>query len=353
MKILFIVNELLYTCGVSNHVYNLLYGIKEHKNIEIIILCGGGNAIDKYRKLGYKVIVEKEIRHEGRSVLKYIIGLMKLYKIIKKHQIDIVHSHHHYAANMADKTARFCGIKTVMTNHALLPDIGRLSHFAANYVIVLNNYIFDQIKAKKIINPKNIRMIRNGIFETTEVKKIFHKKLNILVASRLVSGKGIELYINAVIRLPQSIQNKANFLLAGTGEKENFLLSEINKYKAPIRFLGNIDDLRNKLNEIDIFIIPSLSEALPMTLIEASFATCLVIISRLPWLDEIFEENVDGLVFENGNVESLRERLEDCINNFERILPEAKHFHDRALNLFSLKTMVLKTIQVYKECLTK
>ena len=68
MRILFLVNELNIVCGVTKHFYHLVSGLKElYPNNEYYIICGGGNAIQKFTEIGINVTVNYNIRHESRS----------------------------------------------------------------------------------------------------------------------------------------------------------------------------------------------------------------------------------------------------------------------------------------------
>ena len=132
MKILFLVNQLLKVCGVSKHFYHLLSGFKEfYPENDYFVMCGGGDAIEKFERLGIKIIVDENIKHETRSLSGYLKGIYDIYKFAKFNKIDIIHSHHHYATSMAHNAAKFLKSKTVFTNHGILPEVGSLNHFSS------------------------------------------------------------------------------------------------------------------------------------------------------------------------------------------------------------------------------
>ena len=160
MKVLFIVNELLYTCGVSTHIYNLISGFKKNSTIELYLLCGGGVAISKFEDIGIDVLIDENIKHENRSIRGYIKAILNLSQLINKYEIDIIHSHHHYAASIAQKSGIFKNVKTIQTNHGILPEIGFINHFSSNFIIGVNQHIVDYIIRNKIRPPQKVRLIR-------------------------------------------------------------------------------------------------------------------------------------------------------------------------------------------------
>ena len=104
MKILFLINELLIVCGVSKHFYHLLSGLKEiYPENDYFVICGGGDVIEKFERLDVQIIINENIKHETRSLKGYFQGIYDIQKFVRENKINIIHSHHHYAASIAEK----------------------------------------------------------------------------------------------------------------------------------------------------------------------------------------------------------------------------------------------------------
>lgn len=354
MRVLIIVNELLYTCGVSNHVYNLLRGIIDQPELEIILVCGGGNAIEKYRNMGVKVIEVKEIRHESRNLLGYIMGIIKLYKIIKDSQIDIIHSHHHYAASMAQKIKYLTGIKTILTNHGLLPEIGLLSHFPSDYIVAVSEHVVNYLREKGIKKPERIFLIRSGVIQHPfiPVGRKTGEKLRVIAASRFVPEKGLDIYIQAVAGLDNNYRSKADFYLAGEGISRGELVSLNKKLDANIIFLDRVEKISEKLYHYEIFInTPTATEGYPMVMIEAGFAQCTIITSNFIGVEYIFKDSIDGYIFDKSEYLQLRDKIKYVIDNFPKTRELANNYFKKVCTLFNLNKMRDDTITLYRECL--
>src|SRR5438876_171737 len=138
MNIALIANELRYTCGVTNHLLHLSKGLSEDSSKKIFIICGGGNGINRFDEINAEVIQNDRFWHKERSYLKYLSAVRFLKSFITDNNIDIVHCHSHYSANIAKSAAENSGIKTIQTNHGLLGAEGRLKHFNADKYIAVN-----------------------------------------------------------------------------------------------------------------------------------------------------------------------------------------------------------------------
>jgi len=75
-------------------------------------------------------------------------------------------------------------------------------------------------------------------------------------------------------------------------------------------FEPSTNDVAARLHELDIFVLPSLSEAFPNSLMEAMTCGCAVIASRTGGIPELVEEGVTGFLVTPGSVDDLAARLD-------------------------------------------
>ncbi len=354
MRILIITNELLNTCGVSKHLLYFLTAMKAHPEFKFTILCGGGNSIDRYSDLCEEIIVDKKFKHENRTYFNYVFALAKLYKILLFNNYSIIHTHNHYTANLSRIISWLFRIKTIQTCHGILPEVGRLPHFSADFIIAVNEHITKYLIENKIKEQSGIRLIRNGFYKPSGKIKDRNSKLQILCASRLVYEKGPDIFINAVNNLPQSIIEQCDFLIAGEGDMKLKLLKMISDDHLKISYLGDVPDLRSILSTTDIFILPSrsVSEGFPLSICEAGFEKNLVITSNFIGLDSIFRENEDGIVFQLGDEINLTEKIIFSVTDFENLRQMINNFHNKCQKEFDLDLMIDKTLELYNKVVT-
>jgi glycosyltransferase involved in cell wall biosynthesis len=348
MKVLFLVNELLTVCGVSKHLYSLFSGLLEKENNKYFVICGGGSAISKFEDLGIDVIINKNIMHQNRSYTKFILATLQVSKFVYQQKIDVVHSHHHYSAKIAQVASIFKTTKNVMTNHGIIPEIGRINHFPSKNIITVNEHAFDYVKSHT--NGKSIHLIRNGINEIDCSDQKQRAGIRVIVASRLIYEKGIDLFIKAVSLLPNEVTNEVTFYIAGEGiDMEDFIELD-KKFKTNIKFVGAIDEMQKLLCSTHILVNPTIStmEGFPTILVEAGLQKNLIISSNFRGSNNTLINNRNSLLFNVGDINSLSENLLDSIQNFSKYKVLIDNFYSTCSRLYSKEVMVTKIEKIYE-----
>ncbi len=355
MNILFISNELNYTCGVTTHLLNLASELSKLKDINVSIICGGGSGIERFEEIGLSPIVKKTFLHSNRSYLNYARALSYLKRFIKTNKIDIIHPHSHYAANLAFRAAKGTKVITIQTNHGILETKGRLHHFKADKIIAINEHIYDHIKREKIAGKEKVEFIRCGVHIPPTPPWKAKIKLRIITASRFVYEKGLDIFINAVNLLPSNDKDKAEFLIAGEGERE-VELKKLNKETGSnIKFLGRVKDMPSLLRDTHIFVFTSHSgsEGFPAVITEAAAYNNLIISSDCGGIDSVLISDVDGLIFKTDDPYDLMIKLKLSIDGYETFKPMAEHFYNKVKEMYNLDTMIKKHIELYNSCLSR
>jgi glycosyltransferase involved in cell wall biosynthesis len=320
MNVLLIANELRYTCGVTNHLLHLLKGLAESGKARLWLACGGGNGINRFSGIDVEIISDDVFLHSNRNFSNFLSAINSLNKLIKQNDIDIVHSHSHYAANIAQKSALLTGAVTIQTNHGLIEDKGKLSLFNADSYIVINEHIQDYLINIEKIPPEAVNFIRCGIPVPEVNPQKSHSKLKVIAASRFKYEKGLDTYITAVSKLDENTKEGSGFFIAGEGELESDLQSLNKRLNAGINFMGSIKDMYGILGQSHILVYPSRSKAegFPAVITEAGATGNLVITSDFDGVHSVIENNKDGLIFPAEEPAALSELLKAVLSNFTR-----------------------------------
>ena len=354
MKILILTNQLLITCGVSKHILYFLTEVKKENNNQFTIVCGGGDAIDNYKSLCKEVIVIPSIQHEKRSFYNFLKSAFLVFRLQKKNGFDILHSHNHYSANIAQVVAKLTKVKTLQSIHGIIDPIGRLNHYPADYFIAVNEHVKDYLINNKNKPQTNIKLIRYGIIFNDKILKSKSKKIKIIAAGRLVNIKGFDIYLKAIAQLSLELKNKVEFYLAGKGESENELLALAKQLDIEISFLGQIKNLVKYFETTDILVNPSRSsnEGFPLTIIEAALSKNLIISSNFLGFDTILKDGDNCIIFEKDKVDELANKIQFAIENFDKLDGIVERMYVYAKTEFSSNIMLNKTISFYKEIST-
>lgn len=130
--------------------------------------------------------------------------------------------------------------------------------------------------------------------------------------------KGAFDLINAFAQLPEAEKAKSRLIMAGDGEVEaaKELVESLNLTEN-IVFPGwiNTKERDRLLTEVDIFVLPSYNEGLPLSMLEAMAWELPVIVTPVGGIAEIVTDGENGLLIEPGNVEQLSTAMESLITN--------------------------------------
>ncbi|MBL7197176.1 MAG: glycosyltransferase family 4 protein [Candidatus Omnitrophica bacterium] len=114
-------------------------------------------------------------------------------------------------------------------------------------------------------------------------------------------------------------------------------LKKLSRYNKNVHFMGAFDNHRigEILSEIDFLVVPSVwYENCPLTIQEAFLTKTPVIASRIGGIPELVADGVNGLLFNPGETNHLREKLEyvmddlSIIDRFKKNMPEVKSIEE-------------------------
>lgn len=315
---------------------------------ERIILCaadgGGIPAFDGYIDRYYEIPDMQD-----KDPLTFFKILFQLNNIIKKENIDIIHVHHRMAAVYIRILNRFFHKTMVYTGHGTHGDKKLLTRFALHgcYIIAVGEKVrknlvdFYKIKATDITVINNTVERFDGIVCEDPGLVCLKKEGNVLVGNiaRLSKEKGQRYFIMAAAAVIKKYKN-VKFLLIGDGRDRKGLeeLAEAKGISDKVLFLGFRDDVRSLILQMDILVLSSLREGLPLTPIEAFSVGRAVIASDIDGTNELIEDGVNGLLYDPYRPEDLAERICDMIAAPERWEKMCRNALTRYEDKFSYET---------------
>jgi glycosyltransferase involved in cell wall biosynthesis len=168
------------------------------------------------------------------------------------------------------------------------------------------------------ISPEKIDKVSNGIhvemFEGAPptLAEEIGKKDRVLVGmvSRLLPEKGVVHYVRAAQQVLK-VCPQAYFVLVGDGPEGPRLkgLARELGIEDSVLFAGRRGDMPSVYASLDIFVLPSLNEGMPLVILEAMAAKRAVIATRIAGIPEIIQHEQTGLLIEPGDIASLRDSI--------------------------------------------
>lgn len=165
--------------------------------------------------------------------------------------------------------------------------------------------------------PKNkIERIYNPVDYTSfaEKKKIVHNEFVFVNVARFNKIKNHDILIRAFSKVCNEYP-AAKLVLAGEGEllQESEALASNLGIKSKVVFSGNVEDVSSLLAQCDVFVLPSKSEGMPVSLLEAEAAAMPIIASDVGGIPDVVDSN--GILVKVNNLDSLVSAMEYMIEN--------------------------------------
>ena len=333
------------TAGVGRHVTDLSAAMLR-VGLDVKVACPAvregarhdTSLVDRLRAAGVPVcIIPMRRKIHPAADLQAAKLLLNL---IREQDPDVVHAHSSKAGvlgRLAARGARHRGGRpvTIYTPHAfafsgartwrahqLYRGIERwLGHHATDALICVSRSELDQARCHAIAPPGRMALIENAIDVTrfTGLVGPVAAKLALDLdpgrpvvgfVGRLTRQKGVSHFIEAARRV-LAAGIGAQFLLVGEGAGERALRDQIsaNGLDHDVVLAGYQEEIPTVMAALDIFVLPSLYEGLPYTLMEAMAAGRPVIASRVGGNSDLIDEGENGLLVPPGDPAALAESL--------------------------------------------
>ena len=254
------------------------------------------NCIQQFEDAGYTVHI---VTHKRKSIAK---NVREIYKILKKEKFNIVHSHMTLTNFYVLFLAKLLGVSVRISHgHSALreervkekvtyPILKSLNKVVSNIWIACGENAGIFLYGKRAVDHHKVYMMKNAIdlkrFQRNEV--IRHnirtqygigEEICIGHVGRFCTPKN-HMFVLDIFRAIKDLQPDAKFLLVGDGELHDSIHDKVKKLKLEesVIFTGNIKNTNEIYQAIDVFILPSLYEGLPVVSIEAQAAeiSCLI-----------------------------------------------------------------------------
>ena len=211
-----------------------------------------------------------------------------LVSLFRRQRIAIAHSHEFMMAVYGAWAAWRAGVPHVVTMHGGRYYAGRLRRRLAlraavamsGRLVAVSQPLVSQLSHDLWIRPTRITTIANGVRFTPAVRSTLRGELALSDADHLVVAVGNLYPVKGHTHLLEALAQLAStypqlhVAIAGRGELAGALKRQAadSGLAARVHFLGLRQDIANILAAADVFVLPSLSEGLPLALLEAMFA---------------------------------------------------------------------------------
>jgi glycosyltransferase involved in cell wall biosynthesis len=288
---------------------------------------------------------------------------------IESSAIDLVHSHGYKADLYARAACLPGGPALVSTCHNWPSQAWTMRAYAALDRLVLRS--FDRVATPSPVVADMLRRsgqtdntlawIQNGVdidrFRTGE--PAVQAELGLTADTRVVGfvgrlapGKGADVFLHAARQISATFSN-VKFVVIGDGPLRiaSEALAATLGLDGRVTFLGTRDDMPSVYASLDVLVLPSFDEAMPMCVLEAMAASKPVIATRVGAVPNVVVAGETGYLVEPGDAESISRYLTALLDDHELADRLGASGYDRAASLFSSEVMARKYLHLYEAAL--
>ncbi|MFH1661874.1 MAG: glycosyltransferase [Candidatus Falkowbacteria bacterium] len=368
--------------GAQVSVYNLAKGLKQ-KGHNVTVAFGKGNFLENKLKTEKINLVNFKNLLRTNNIFKNFLFLFEIKKFLDNNKFDIAHF------NSANALFGAVGAKLSRNKPKTIFTVHGLSVLDKNYktsfLIKKLYYLFFKIflkfidktifvsnanlkvaaeigirtlsdKPDSVLIPISAAVIYNGIDKNNlnflskkQALNFLSNKLNINLSNffiigsvgRLAYPKNYEFLINNFLKIKE-INSKIKLIIIGDGPdklKYQKLIKQL-ELNDNIYLTGSLENASRYLKAFDLFVLPSIYEGLPITLIECLMTEIPVLVSNVGGNKEIVEDK--RYLYALNNKTEFLEKIGYILNNLDKF-----QVSDVRKNKFSLDKMVKKYEEVY------
>ena len=272
-------------------------------------------------------LVKVECLHK-RHVLD-IRAFFKLYSIVKKNKIQIIHAHSSSVVWATLLKLIRPSVKVIWHDHYGFSEnlkdkdrpIIRYFSFLFFGIIAVNEKLYQWSLKNCKVRKDKITLLKNFPHTTHAIKKTDSSIIKIVVLANLRPQKDHITFIQALAMIKETIaKKKVKIIFAGLFWEDEYYKSirellNYNDLVDSVEFLGSVNDVMSLLLTCDIGVLSSKSEGLPVGLLEYGVAGLPVIVTNVGQCAEVVHYGKCGIVVPPSAPQEMAKALLDLIKN--------------------------------------
>jgi glycosyltransferase involved in cell wall biosynthesis len=274
---------------------------------------------------------------------------------------DIVHCHL-FASNWLGKPlARFFGVPIVVahdhcndslrTGSSLVQWIDGLANRFADQIFAVSASIRDYLVKFEKVPSEKIRVVLNGIPERPRIERPDRSTKLIGGAGRLVPQKNFERFLR-IAQILQKIDSTYQFVIAGSGPLDQLLRKKASELGVKVEWLGEQPSLDQFFHSIDLFLLTSDFEGLPMTLLEALQGGVPTAAMAIDGIREEFRDEI-ALLDPTSNDLEIGRRIHVLLQDRKELSAQIQRGIELVSRRFSARTLIGEIEHDYLELLAR
>tara|TARA_R110000787_G_scaffold20281_37_gene60512 strand:- start:10649 stop:11800 length:1152 start_codon:yes stop_codon:yes gene_type:complete len=366
LKIAFVITRSDAVGGAQIHVRDISTALRKAGHEAVVLAGGSGPWLEQLQERNIPVIT---LRHMQRSIspINEIRALFELRRHLRALAPDLVSTHTAKAGVLGRIAAASLRLPVMFTAHGwtFTDGISRLKATVwrtieqmvgrlAGRIVTVSEFDRRLALQARIAAPERIIAIHNGMPD---------------VGPELIADAGSEApKLVMVARFEEQKDHRTLLLALATLKAKPWSLSLVGggPLEAPMKalcaeldlqdrveFLGPRSDVAQLLANAQVFVLCTLWEGLPRSIIEAMRAGLPVMATDVAGIPELVEVGATGLLCRSQNVEDAANKLSLLIESSQLRAEMGQRARQRYVEDFQFEQMLARTLQVYEQLIEK
>ncbi len=311
--------------GIGIYASSLARGLKK-KGHKVIVASSGGELENVLSNSGIEHIY-LPIDTSSEVGPHIMMAVMKLLKVIRKENIQIVHGQTRVSQVISHYLEKFSKVVFVTTCHGFFKRrlIRRLLPCWGTRVVAISDAVREHLVNTMKVPKNKIELIYNGIdasflekgyseVDLNRVKKEFNLSSNLVIGitARISSVKGHVYLLRAIPKIREVFPG-IQLLIVGSGktryEKQLHNMCRKLNIERNVVFQPGIQNVYKALSVMNVFVLPSIQEGLGLSLLEALAAGLPVVASNVGGIYSVIRHEENGILVPPKDVKALADAI--------------------------------------------
>ena len=354
--------------GAERNLYYLARSMAASKfRYGIACLMRRGELASEIEALGIPIF---ELGYRQRKILLTVI---KLAGLLRHYRVRVLHTHLFESGLVGRLAGWFAGTPVIITHehgktlwkrwyHRLFE---RLAIYGTDLRIVVSKDIMDLRMRLEATPPQKLRLVYNAVdpepfieAESQRPRKRselgFNDEFVVGTTGRLVHAKAFDVMLE-VAREVAHCNSKVRFVIIGEGplrddlERLKFSLG----LEGIVTFLGKRSDVPELLAALDLYLMTSRREGLPLSLIEAMLAARPIVATAVGGIPDTLTDRVDGILVPSDDVEAIARAVVDLAADADLRRALGSAARKKAIERYSPGNILSQLEAIYTDFLSK
>lgn len=364
MKILYVIES-----GDPGGAENVLLSLAEYFKMKYSVGVGCFREGWVYNELKFRKF-NPQLIHTKKGSFDVSL-LSNLLRLIKKENIGLIHSHLFDTNFYSCIAAKMMNIPHIATEHG---DIhlatrkmnikrfikAKVMSIFSDKIIFVSKFTRDKFLRIAKVPKKKAIVVYNGIDlnkyeDQIDIQKkraeigINQDEFVIGNVGSLYPVKGQTYLLKAARNVISEIPS-AKFLFIGKGGLKNILKEEAEHLgiENSVKFLGFREDIKELLKVMNVFVLSSLSEGLPLSLIEAMASKVPVVATNVGGIPEVVDDGMNGFLIPPAEPEAMAIKIKSLLKDSFLADTVAQQGYEK-IRQFDIQSMLNKYEEIYSE----